>query len=395
MNSLLRKLLIFAAFVAPLGARIFAIPTPVGEFSLFRITILISLIIYIILNRFKLIIATTKKNKYSICYLLALIFYALITVCWSRDISDWMRSSFFLLIAVIATILYSHCFRTEKELVLPFRGLFWGVLIQSCIGWYEFFTGIYLFRNDVQFRPIFGGFGLPIAMQYNANNFALLLFIGVCVSGICYLKSQKWNIIYLIGGINFIILAFLTTSRSAIIGILLLGVFLLISNGKKRPLFVIIPLIVVFALPQSVDYIQNTLQFSFSAESGSDYIRTNLIKNGFHFLGKTWGMGVGAGQIANWITSDAIYPTQGIQAMHNWWMELLTSYGIFMFAGYVIFYIKLFRDYYQRFKINKSGMAMMICAAMFGFVIAAIGPSSALSIEWLWMFWGLCIAGQK
>ena len=394
MHNLLKRLLIFASFVAPLGARIFSIHTPIGEFSLYRISILGAFLIYLYVKRFKVVIVPTKRTRYSICYLIAMLIYALVSVVWSRNLADWTRSMFFLLIAIIAIILYSNCFRTSDELMLPFKGLFWGVFIQSCIGWFEFFTRTYLFRNEVDFRPIFGRFGLPIAMQYNANNFALLMFIGACVAGICYLNSHKWKMIYLIGGIDFLVLVFLITSRSAIIGILLACTFLLVTNKKTKLLIIIIPLILALFLPQSVEYIQEMLQINFSANSGSDYVRTNLIRNGFYFLGRTWGMGVGSGQIASWITSDAIYATQGVVAMHNWWIELLTSYGIFMFAGYLVFYMKLFSDYYQKLRVNRDGIAMMICATMIGFVIAAIGPSSALSSEWLWMFWGLCIAGE-
>lgn len=394
MDRTLKNLLIFAAFVAPLGAKVLAVHTPIGEFSLFRITLVVAAVLYLRSRRFHIYLATTIHNKYSICFFLFFMLYAAFTVAWAKDMSAWMRNIFFILIAVLAVLMYSDCFRDLNALVLPLKGLFWGIMVQACIGWFEFFTRTNLYRTDVNYRSVIGNFGIPIAMQYNINNFALLMFVGACVGGICFMSSAKRRTVYLLGAINFVVLAFFSGSRAAIIAILL-GIGFLLFRGRKAKLLLIVALFILFlALPQTSAYIEKVLQFNFSADQGSDYVRMNLIKNGFNFLYETFEMGVGAGQVASWMLECAQYDTQGVLAMHNYWMELLASYGIWVFAGFIVFYIKIFKDYYVTLDAKTNPMALMICTMLVGFPIAAIGPSSVLTLEWLWLFWGLCIAGQ-
>ena len=140
------------------------------------------------------------------------------------------------------------------------------------------------------------------------------------------------------------------------------------------------------------------LTIDLSADKGSDFVRLNLIKNGFIFLYRTCGFGTGAGNIEHWMSNYGVYYTSDILNMHNWWMEILVSFGVFIFALYLIFYIKLIIDMLHKYKINNNKMnktlSISFISCMAAYVIGSISASSNISAEWLWVFWAISIAYQ-
>jgi teichuronic acid biosynthesis protein TuaE len=144
--------------------------------------------------------------------------------------------------------------------------------------------------------------------------------------------------------------------------------------------------------------INENLNINFSSQSGSDFVRINLIKNGLFFLISTLGFGVGAGNIEYWMSHKAMYNTGGVLNIHNWWLEILVGYGVVIFIMYIVFYFKLFRSFYRKFKYSRSkvdmSMSLGIMCFMIGYVIGSISSSSNISSEWLWVFWGIAIAYQ-
>ena len=143
--------------------------------------------------------------------------------------------------------------------------------------------------------------------------------------------------------------------------------------------------------------IDEQLYFRFS-EQGSDLTRLNLIKNGFIFLFETCGFGTGAGNIDYWMANYGVYYTGTIENIHNWWMEILTGYGIVIFIMYIVFYVKLFLSAYKKFKTSEDkvdiSISLGIMCCMAGYIVGSISSSSNISSEWLWVFWGIAIAYQ-
>lgn len=133
-------------------------------------------------------------------------------------------------------------------------------------------------------------------------------------------------------------------------------------------------------------------------EYGSDYVRMNLIKNGLHFLPQNLFMGTGAGGIEHWMASEWIYDTGSITNIHNWWMEILTGYGIIVFIGYMIFYIKLCIDMFRIFRSSSNYKEVYIAFAMIGalvsFVIGSVSSSSNMASYQIWVFFAIVIAFQ-
>ena len=111
---------------------------------------------------------------------------------------------------------------------------------------------------------------------------------------------------------------------------------------------------------------------------------------------KTFGFGTGAGNIEHWMVNYKIYYTGTITNMHNWWMEILTGYGIIIFVGYVWIYFKMFKILYSSYiKSNDKfirNTSLGLISAMTAFIIGSVSSSSNMGTAWIWLLWGVVIA---
>lgn len=397
----MKRLLYFTVFVSPMAASVLSFETPIGRMSLFRMAIFVALIFLFIpplSGKIKYSLYT-KKNKYSLSFMAFWLLYAILTIIWSNDYSSWLKYVFFLFIGLITMFLFNNYFSDIEYIKRAFQALFFGISLQALIGWYEIISGKYLFGFEEGNYNIEKALRIPIAMCGNSNDFATLMFLGIYVSYICFVctRSKLLKILYFVVIINDVILLILTTSRSAIIGLLLSFVFILFLCRRKKIVAIVAVFVSVLIFPQLVIFFMEHLHFNF-ANPGSESYRINLIKNGFIMLLNSFWFGVGAGQTEYWLKIGMPYNTGGIMLLHNWWMEILSSYGVIIFVEYVIFYAKLFLSSFRSYKISvdkgTSIIGLSISAFMFGYSVTSLGSSSNMTSEYLWVFWAICIAYQ-
>lgn len=92
--------------------------------------------------------------------------------------------------------------------------------------------------------------------------------------------------------------------------------------------------------------------------------------------------------------------------MHNWWIEILTGYGVLIFGAYLLYYAKLFIDFYRNYIKNREKKVLSeefkfykytslgTCAIMLGYILTGISSSSNFNSEYMWVFWSICITYQ-
>ena len=90
------------------------------------------------------------------------------------------------------------------------------------------------------------------------------------------------------------------------------------------------------------------------------------------------------------------YNTAGITNPHNWWLEIFINYGIFIFVGYVIFYIGIIRNLWKIYRIKQIREEKMICEAllvsMVGFFFSSISSSSIMAFKPQWLLFAFVLA---
>ncbi len=138
----------------------------------------------------------------------------------------------------------------------------------------------------------------------------------------------------------------------------------------------------------------DTLSSEIAAGTGSGGNRIKLIANGLTALRNSYLLGVGPGNAEYHL--QRMPGTEVAYNLHNWWMEVLLNGGIFVFAGYVLFYAALLYALFQVAVkaqdeiLSYAGVSLF--AALVGYIFGALSPSSAIHFTPMWIHFGLGLA---
>lgn len=406
---MMKKIAYISILTSLIGVSAFSIDLGIFQLSLFRaiiILMVIGLLIRLLLKNGKITFINKDESNYSIMVMISWLIYAMISLGWVKDYGDWFRALYFISLGVLCIILYSRIFKTTDDILVVFRLLSIMAIVHNVIGWYEINTGNYIFLSTGIEQYVRNNY--PVSMFNNTNDFALFMLMSIFFLYVCAVNSKNvlWKIINIITIFSSAYLLIITGSRANILGFVLafsLYIYMSMKNKSgRRTMLTILILLFIFILinPNALQSYIIMINQNFNSDLvfGSDSVRINLIKNGFEFLLNTFGFGTGAGNIEYWMENYGTYYTGGIVNIHNWWMEILTGYGIVIFVLYITFYLRLFRSLYRKYRTTKDkknmtiSLALMCCMA--GFVIGSISSSSNISSEWLWVFWAVAIAFQ-
>lgn len=396
-----------------LAADVISINISVMELSLYRICLLLlAFILFLEYLKTNKKISLRIKNDQSIIirFYFFWFIYSLFSIGWVKDYHSWFRAIFFMGSAFLCIWVLSSYVKEEKNFKSIFMIIFAMIILHNCIGWHELLTGKYMFADlaRIDRHSQFGynpAARVPVSMFGNTNDYATFLVIGIFITYIVLLNSNNKSIkaLSVITILSSIFLIFRTGSRANLLG-LIVGLIVLVymKYFKKisiKTLFIILGIPIVILLnPTFIENIfmslSNELQFSF--DGGSDYVRLNLIRNGLHFLKETIGFGTGAGNIEYWMATEKLYNVGTIENIHNWWMEILVGYGVIVFIGYVLIYVKMAKRLYHSYLNNNNifikNTSLGLLSIMAAFVVTSISSSSNIPTEWLWVFWGIVIA---
>jgi len=393
----------------------------VGPIHIFPYRILISLLWLFFVGEVavkygKICAAYIRGVKTYLLFLVFWLFYAIFSVLWALDRMAAVKQIVFLFMGVSVIFFVVYFLRNEKDLWDLYRIWLFVVVVLLPIGLWEVWTGKHLkVSNLYGYQPesivrqykVF----MPSTVFYNPNDFAFFLVLSIPFV-FMWIKYTKKKPLQIIGGILLLIMIYLllmTYSRASYIAIILELVFFFVFLLKFKHKIRFITAIVGGSLPVIVLYYQQIKQFvdlfieqifsltsKYSLTTGSVFVRINLIKNALFFLWKTAGFGVGAGNVEYWMRNFSLYNTRGILNLHNWWIEILTNYGVVIFVGYVIFYLSLLRGLYKIYINEREADIRMISGALLlslvGFSIASISSSSIMSLRPQWFLFAFALA---
>ena len=129
--------------------------------------------------------------------------------------------------------------------------------------------------------------------------------------------------------------------------------------------------------------ISTQFQNAVTNSRGSLYNRFMLYLDSLEISLKTYGLGLGPAAFESYFKNNP--HRSNLINPHNWWLEVLSQYGIFVFLFYLGTLLYLFINMLKRFfKTFDSDIAIM-CAVCVSFVISCIAPSSFLGSGYQWM----------
>ncbi len=375
--------------------------TKVGPIHLFPYRVFLSLLwvilaMQIAVNQGKVALSHIKVKPY-LQFLGLWLIYAVLSSAWALSKADAIRYVTFLFMAVSIIFFIVYYFSNLKDLK-GFYFLWLLVLgIQMVIGTWEATTGLHLPMSKYfgetkavfEFRPT-GTFGGP-------NSFGSFLSFGVFFI-LAFFRHMNKGIFkkILVGAILALsmYLIIMTRSRGNYLAVLLSLSFLIIFMLKIRQTFKVAIvvglslLLLILIFPQQTHRVWSTAATEFESlfnpiepGQGSIGIRLVLADNSVESLIRSLGFGVGAG--------NAGYP-------HNWWLEILASYGIWIFVGYVLFYNTLVLKLYKIYKRLIDESERMICEglllALIAFFFVGFSPSSIMAFKPQWFLFAFALA---
>lgn len=387
---------------------------PVGPIHLFpyRIFLLLLWVIFainVLLNQGRVNISHIKV-KFYFQFLVLWLSYAVLSLSWSFDKSEAVKDIIFLLMAISTIFFVVYYFINLKDLkqfytlwlliLLPMLGLgFWNNITKHHLNVSALVDEPEVLRSA------------PTAVFHNQNDFAtyLALSIPFVLTFIRYnskLTKRLLGLLMLIASLYLIAVTFSRANYLAVImGVAFWFFFLLKFKGKMKALVVtgLVVILLFYAFP---DQIQGTFRdineqanifFAAMPQLGEGDLasRFNMIQNGFVFLVNSFGFGIGAGNVEYYMANFPVYYTYGVLNMHNWWIEILANYGLFIFAGYVTFYLSLLIGLYKACGKLVNTSEKMICEGLLvGLVIfplASISASSIIALTPQWIFFAFAL----
>jgi teichuronic acid biosynthesis protein TuaE len=138
----------------------------------------------------------------------------------------------------------------------------------------------------------------------------------------------------------------------------------------------------------------DTLGAEIEAQTGSGGTRIRLTEGGLALARASRLLGVGPGNAEYHLRHMPGLET--VHNLHNWWLEVLVNGGIFIFVGYLSFYAYLV---YNLFMVATKTKTMLIAwvasalfAALLGYTLGSLSPSSAIHFTPMWIHFGLSLA---
>lgn len=415
----MKKLVYFMVASVFLGAQILAVDVGIAKLSLYRISIALS-VFFLILAFFRndrtiKVFPNNIATKY-VAFFGIWLAYGLLSVIWANNLSGWLKGNFFIGIGFLSILLIHLFIHSKADLLVLFRIVAGASLLHNLIGWSEILTGYYRFA-DLAKLDKYGTFAtqpgtrIPISIFANQNDYATLILAGMFFTYLLFkLETKfKWKYLYLALLVSSMYLIIRTDSRANLLALFLGLAFMtalklkdLLSRKQLLGLATAgviaagLGLLFVPAVQQIGYKVASLLLDTSNVLGDSDNTRINLIYNGFVFLAQTLGFGVGAGNIEYWMENNAFFNISTKYNMHNWWMEILTGYGVFIFIGYVILFILMMNQLARVYHSSADSLVRQTAFVLFGymgaFILSSISSASNLIIEWQWVIFGIIIA---
>ncbi|MGE7367310.1 hypothetical protein ACQKKE_11945 [Desemzia incerta] len=421
--TLLTYILIGSVF---LGTQILDLELGIAKLSMYRFIIGLFCILFLLAvkkNDSRLKFFRNKLSNYYTGFYVFWFIYAIISVVWSQDLTGWLKSVFFIGVGMLSILFITFFITKKKEIIKVFHILFLMITMHNLIGWYEIITGNYWFA-DLEKLDKYGTFEsqpmsrIPISIFANQNDYATMLALSFFILVILFLyqKNKYLKLSYLAIMLSSVYLIWRTQSTANILGLLLgVAVMILVKIGpyvrelimmKWVQKIIVIAGVVVIIVGLLMEPVQEMIltiltdnKYANVDISSSRYNRIYLLLNGLYFLLRTFGIGVGAGNIEYWMEHFSVFPVFDIVNIHNWWGEILVGYGVLVFCLYMLMYISMFIQLYKQLKTSSSSFVKITSLGLIGFLaaftISSISSSSMMTAEWQWVLWGCIIAFIK
>lgn len=411
----MQRYVLMMAMMVFLGTEILALSTPVGQLTLYRLMALgcwpILLYSTIIDSRQIKIDVNNPAWLHPLVYLIWLI-WGLFSGLWAGSFKHWVQASFLLLVGVSSVWALVLWIENRFDWNKLARSIWWMMTGLLLWGLFEVFTNTYLLADLSKLDP-YNQFALgwtrriPVTIFTNQNDYATMLIAYISLTTIQWFQAKHFRskLLYLILLMLSGLLIYRTDSRMILLStILYFIIFYILTYRIDYSAKQIIKLAVfagfilagiIMITPNLREKVLHLIHIVGPSMNTGDSRRMNLWRNGFVLLSQTFGLGVGAGNIEYQMHMQPFLPVDGFTNIHNWWLEILVSYGAIIFVLYVFSYGMMLRQLFELRNLQpmmQRRITNAVIAFLLVYIFASITSANNLKIEWHWVYFGLIIS---
>jgi teichuronic acid biosynthesis protein TuaE len=401
--SFLEKCLSILLFSSFIGAGL--VSYDIGPLTLFPFRILLLVIlVLIIVERIKGKFKWNDRVTFQpiLLFLSLWVSYGIISIAWAPVVSEGIKEIIYLFTGISVVVLVMFIYQKN----INYLEFYWIWIVMTVflvfIGMVNHFGHYHLPHSRIYTAPWYQK-DIPTAVFVNENDYASFLAISLffLVSLVHHSRNR------LVKGAGLLVMALaiylvvVTASRAnylaIAVGFFFWYVFLLTKREKIQVLFVTVAAggtisLLLFEKVANIllivwEQFSSLFTDSHKPEASVD-IRANLLKNALHFIEKSYGFGIGAGNIEYYMENYPLYNTFGDYNMHNWWMELFVHYGALIFILYVLMFFYLIYAIYRIYLLSddvtvKQISEALVCGLVV-FILASISPNSFMALTYNW-----------
>lgn len=384
----------------------------IGPFHMFPYRVVMLVLWMLLFIKNGSIDISNIRVKTSFQFLVIWLVYGILSIVWAASKIDTVKHIIFLFLD-ISLIFFIVKLTTDVNELMKLFYIWIGIYIVLIpIGFWEVITGDHLKTSGLNL--VDEGYEhykfSPTTLFANQNDYATLiaLTIPMFYTSIRYLQNGFSRFFYLICLVLSIVMLMFTSSRANYIGVVIgfafWFFFILKTKGRMNVIIAslsIVALLLINISDEEIKFLANVwddfnVLMNLQDEDAGVDIRSNLIKNGLWFALNSGGFGIGAGNIEYYMANFPKYDVGDTTNVHNWWIELLTNYGVVIFIGYLIFYVSIiWRLWKYIYKVTDYRDKIIVESLLCGFIsfsISSISSSSLMSFNPQWIFFGLALA---
>lgn len=411
LEALSFALLAVAIFAAPFGSNIH-VP---GHPSIFPYRVLFVLFVMVEAVRLALLRRGRLPSlRHPAAPWIAIAAWGAISLLWVASLGAGVRYVVFLAQGTILIFAIAGYGRDRRRLTIMLGAAAGSFLVVLTAALFERETG-YRFPTSMLRDPELGmrfRF-LFTSVFHNVNDLATFLALWLPLLLVVYLHRHRlWARIIALGLsciVAFLIVASLSRANTlaAVAAVLVVLVLSVRRRVGAWAVLIAAGVLAVVCMPALPRYFVTQAVHRLSREivSGatSQDTRVKLTQESLTLLKRTYGLGVGAGNIEarlETLRAERGDRTTAILNMHNWWLEILANLGVIGLVLYALFYVRLLRALaraHLRLRGQDEALAALslgLLAGLVGFMVGCISSSSVLTFKPIWMWFGFGLAAS-
>lgn len=313
-----------------------------------------------------------------------------------------LRFLVFYMTCFIFVLLMVSSIRTKEQLSTVTELMLVGVSLSGLYGIYQGIRGVPVIAAQIDYTLNEGVPGRIYSTFDNPNNFAQVLammlpfYIAVFLSA----KGIKKKIIFALAALPPLVSLLLTFSRSSWIGFAVaVFVFLLLTNKKLIPIFIILGLLSLPFLPSAILIRLSTI---FMPQDTSTSYRFDIIKTMWPVIQdfNLYGVGLGSDVVSQITQNYPIFSTKVPIHSHNLYLQIWAEIGIIALTSFLLFMGRIFKACSVRVHAFRTDKEMSYFLAAGAASLAGVLVTALAEYIWFyprvmlvfWMVVGLVLA---